>query len=245
MLAMNSLARPTYCCTCFFSSTLILALLRCRSAESRVYIGFTRRTNLRLSTTSTSKSAGPREMTTSGMMYIARVSRSLELVDEKGQKYRAFGYRETVQIPGGMKMTVHFGPDTRTANPPKLGPPVKLVLNEWQTAAAMALGDHQRQLHRAELARVLRRFQQLALSPSQKREIIERLVPQVRVHLAAIDHPVVGDGTYGGDRNPLRPGRPFLHAHALALTHPTTGEHLAFTDPLPPELAAVLTALEH
>jgi len=67
---------------------------------------------------------------------------------------------------------------------------------------------------------------------------------QIRVHLAAIDHPVVGDGTYGGDRNPLRPGRPFLHAHALALTHPTTGEHLEFSDPLPPELAAVLTALE-
>ncbi|HEV7861102.1 MAG TPA: RluA family pseudouridine synthase [Acidimicrobiia bacterium] len=66
---------------------------------------------------------------------------------------------------------------------------------------------------------------------------------QIRVHLAAIDHPVVGDGTYGGDRHPLRPGRPFLHAHALALVHPTTGQRLEFTDPLPPELAAVLTAL--
>jgi 23S rRNA pseudouridine1911/1915/1917 synthase len=68
---------------------------------------------------------------------------------------------------------------------------------------------------------------------------------QIRVHLAAIGHPVVGDGTYGGDRHPLRPGRPFLHAHALALTHPTTGERLEFSDPLPPELAAVLTDLEH
>jgi 23S rRNA pseudouridine1911/1915/1917 synthase len=66
---------------------------------------------------------------------------------------------------------------------------------------------------------------------------------QIRVHLAAIGHPVVGDGTYGGDRHPLRPGRPFLHAHALALTHPATGEHLGWTDPLPPELAAVLTDL--
>jgi 23S rRNA pseudouridine1911/1915/1917 synthase len=66
---------------------------------------------------------------------------------------------------------------------------------------------------------------------------------QIRVHLAAIGHPVVGDGTYGGDRNPLEPGRPFLHAHALALTHPVTGEHLEFSDPLPPELAAVLTSL--
>jgi 23S rRNA pseudouridine1911/1915/1917 synthase len=67
---------------------------------------------------------------------------------------------------------------------------------------------------------------------------------QIRVHLAAIGHPVVGDGTYGGDRNPLRPGRPFLHAHALALTHPFTGERLEFSDPLPPDLAAVLSRLE-
>jgi len=67
---------------------------------------------------------------------------------------------------------------------------------------------------------------------------------QIRVHLAAIGHPVVGDGTYGGDRNPLRPGRPFLHAHFLAVTHPATGEHLEFSDPLPPELAAVLTPLQ-
>jgi 23S rRNA pseudouridine1911/1915/1917 synthase len=67
---------------------------------------------------------------------------------------------------------------------------------------------------------------------------------QIRVHLAAIGHPVVGDGTYGGDRNPLRPGRPFLHAHSLAVTHPATGEHLEFSDPLPPELAAVLTPLQ-
>jgi len=66
---------------------------------------------------------------------------------------------------------------------------------------------------------------------------------QIRVHLAAIGHPVVGDATYGGDRNPLRPGRPFLHADALAFTHPSSGERLEFSDPLPPELAAVLSRL--
>jgi 23S rRNA pseudouridine1911/1915/1917 synthase len=66
---------------------------------------------------------------------------------------------------------------------------------------------------------------------------------QIRVHLAAIGHPVVGDGTYGGDRNPLQPGRPFLHAHVLQLAHPVTGEHLEFSDPLPPELMAVLSRL--
>jgi 23S rRNA pseudouridine1911/1915/1917 synthase len=67
---------------------------------------------------------------------------------------------------------------------------------------------------------------------------------QIRVHLAAIGHPVVGDGTYGGDRNPLQPGRPFLHATALALSHPVTGERIEFTDPLPMELMAVLSRLE-
>ena len=66
---------------------------------------------------------------------------------------------------------------------------------------------------------------------------------QIRVHLAAIGHPIVGDGTYGGDRHPLQPGRPFLHAHALALRHPVTGRRLEFTDPLPPALAAVLAEL--
>jgi 23S rRNA pseudouridine1911/1915/1917 synthase len=67
---------------------------------------------------------------------------------------------------------------------------------------------------------------------------------QIRVHLAAIGHPVVGDGTYGGDRNPLRPGRPFLHAHTLAFDHPVTGERLEFSDPLPAELMAVLSPLQ-
>ncbi len=66
---------------------------------------------------------------------------------------------------------------------------------------------------------------------------------QIRVHLAAIGHPVVGDGTYGGDRHPLRPGRPFLHADALAFTHPSSRERLEFSDPLPPQLAAVLSRL--
>ncbi len=67
---------------------------------------------------------------------------------------------------------------------------------------------------------------------------------QIRVHLSAIGHPVVGDAAYGGDRPALRPGRPFLHATSLAFTHPASGEVLSFSDPLPPELAAVLSALD-
>jgi 23S rRNA pseudouridine1911/1915/1917 synthase len=66
---------------------------------------------------------------------------------------------------------------------------------------------------------------------------------QIRVHLAAIGHPVVGDGSYGGAREPLVLDRPFLHAAQLAFEHPVTGQHLRFEDPLPPELASVLVRL--
>lgn len=67
---------------------------------------------------------------------------------------------------------------------------------------------------------------------------------QIRVHLSAIGHPVVGDATYGGSRVSITLDRPFLHAAHLAFDHPVTGERLAFDDPLPPELEAVLAHLE-
>jgi 23S rRNA pseudouridine1911/1915/1917 synthase len=67
---------------------------------------------------------------------------------------------------------------------------------------------------------------------------------QVRVHLAAIGHPVVGDARYGGDRPTLPAPRPALHAARLGFRHPTTGEALAFDSPLPPDLEAVLAGLD-
>jgi 23S rRNA pseudouridine1911/1915/1917 synthase len=67
---------------------------------------------------------------------------------------------------------------------------------------------------------------------------------QVRVHLSAIEHPVVGDAAYRGARSPLRLERPFLHAHRLELDHPATGKRLRFEDPLPPELASMLASLD-
>jgi len=66
---------------------------------------------------------------------------------------------------------------------------------------------------------------------------------QIRVHLSAIGHPIVGDATYGGAREAIRLDRPFLHASELAFDRPTTGERLSFADPLPPELAVVLDRL--
>ena len=62
---------------------------------------------------------------------------------------------------------------------------------------------------------------------------------QIRVHLAAIGHPVVGDPRYGGSRAVLPLYRPFLHATRLAFDHPASGERMAFDSPLPPELEAL------
>lgn len=61
---------------------------------------------------------------------------------------------------------------------------------------------------------------------------------QIRVHLAAIDHPVVADAAYGGARVDVDLDRPFLHARRLGLVHPVTGEAMEFTSALPPELVA-------
>ncbi len=66
---------------------------------------------------------------------------------------------------------------------------------------------------------------------------------QIRVHLAAIGHPVVGDVLYRGTRPGLTVARPFLHAGSLAFAHPVSGELLRFQDALPDELAVVLGTL--
>ncbi len=52
---------------------------------------------------------------------------------------------------------------------------------------------------------------------------------QLRVHLQAMGHPILGDALYGVDELPSQPGRLYLHASALAFAHPVTSELLQFT----------------
>jgi 23S rRNA pseudouridine1911/1915/1917 synthase len=65
---------------------------------------------------------------------------------------------------------------------------------------------------------------------------------QIRVHLAAIDHPVVGDPIYGGRRSAALLARPFLHARRLSFEHPVDRGHLEFTSELPADLVAAIPA---
>ena len=79
---------------------------------------------------------------------------------------------------------------------------------------------------------------------------------QIRVHLAALGHPLLGDDTYGAafksKENTLSPqaraalgklNRQALHAYHLGFVHPISGEKMAFQSSLPREIAALLEAL--
>jgi len=70
---------------------------------------------------------------------------------------------------------------------------------------------------------------------------------QIRVHMAYIGHPVLGDRVYGGTRSVKLAegtiGRQMLHAESLSLLHPDTGHPMTFTVPPPPDMAEVIARL--
>jgi 23S rRNA pseudouridine1911/1915/1917 synthase len=66
---------------------------------------------------------------------------------------------------------------------------------------------------------------------------------QIRVHLASIGHPVVGDSVYGKKPHPFSIRGQALHAAVLAFAHPVTGEELRFEAPLPEDMAGILEQL--
>jgi 23S rRNA pseudouridine1911/1915/1917 synthase len=108
-----------------------------------------------------------------------------------------------------------------------------------------------------------RRASRIVVDPTQGREaqttfrVLERLprsslldaaprtgrTHQIRVHLASVGHPVLGDRSYGGGGDEaVRIGltRPFLHSWRIELEHPITGESIRIEEPLPSDLARAL-----
>ena len=101
------------------------------------------------------------------------------------------------------------------------------------------------------LYQVRRRYQSFTLLDV---ELKTGRTHQIRVHLAWLKHPVVGDEVYGGGRdNTVRSvrlraairklGRHFLHAEQLRFSHPVSHQPLEFVAPLPPELENLLTEI--
>jgi 23S rRNA pseudouridine1911/1915/1917 synthase len=104
------------------------------------------------------------------------------------------------------------------------------------TRMAVAVGGRAARTH----YRVLSRFEIPLEATYLELRLETGRTHQIRVHLAAIGHPVVGDGRYGGDRRRSGARRSFLHAAGLAFTHPVSGEEVSFASPLPGDLSEVL-----
>lgn len=66
---------------------------------------------------------------------------------------------------------------------------------------------------------------------------------QIRVHMAHIHHPVVGDQVYSNGKNTLGMAGQALHGWRLQLTHPSSGKHMSFTAPLPEDMQQALKRL--
>ena len=105
--------------------------------------------------------------------------------------------------------------------------------------------------HALSLWKVRERFEKFALMDV---EIKTGRTHQIRVHLASINHPVVGDAVYNEGRDNTiadievrkaveKLNRFFLHAERLSFTHPATADRLEFTVPIPPELRSLLDKL--
>jgi 23S rRNA pseudouridine1911/1915/1917 synthase len=90
--------------------------------------------------------------------------------------------------------------------------------------------------------RVARRFAASGVSLLEVRPATGR-THQIRVHLASIGLPIVGDPVYGRGGPTLGLSRPALHARVLGFTHPRTGERMRFEAPPPADFAKALAAL--
>ncbi len=67
---------------------------------------------------------------------------------------------------------------------------------------------------------------------------------QIRVHMASLGHPVTGDTVYGAKKQKLFQNGQLLHAQTIGFIHPTTGEYMEFSFPIPSEFQNVLNKLK-
>jgi len=117
---------------------------------------------------------------------------------------------------------------------------VEAALGRRAARIVVDAGRGRRAETRFEVRERLERATLLAAAPRTGR------THQIRVHLAAIGHPILGDRTYGGageDARRLDLHRPFLHSCRITLEHPITGRRLDIEEPLPAELERVLGEL--
>ena len=89
--------------------------------------------------------------------------------------------------------------------------------------------------------RVLKRFKQFTYIECR---LETGRTHQIRVHMASVRHPLLGDQVYGPEKCPFRLQGQTLHAEVLGFVHPGTGEYMEFHAPLPEYFENLLTKLE-
>ncbi len=161
---------------------------------------------------------------TTGMMVVARSQRAYEALVEALSDHEVG--REYVALAWG-----HFESPTATVDAP-IGrhprDPMKMaVVNNGKWA-------------RTHL-QVVQEFNEPADLSLVQCTLETGRTHQIRVHLAAVGHPVVGDAGYGGAKSALKAPRPMLHARRLTLRHPATGDEVSWEAPVPDDMQAVIS----
>jgi len=172
---------------------------------------------------------------TSGLLVVAKTEAALENLSDQFRDRTV--YKSYVALVHGRVST-----DTGKIDQPLARDPAN------RTRMAVVRGGR----HALTLYRVRQAYERFTLLDV---ELKTGRTHQIRVHLAWLKYPVVGDETYGGGRdNTIRDPRlrarirnlkrHFLHAEKLAFTHPRTNEIVKFEIPLPDELVKLLDVLE-
>ena len=171
---------------------------------------------------------------TSGLIVVAKTEEVHEALSAQFRDRKVFKSYVAL-VHGGPrensgKIEAHIARNKHNRLRMKVGPAGRYALSLWK---------------------VRKRFEKFTLLEV---EIKTGRTHQIRVHLAYINHPVVGDEIYNEGRDKTvadaevkraieKLGRFFLHAEKLSFTHPVTGEKMEFVQPLPPELIDFLAIL--
>lgn len=163
---------------------------------------------------------------TSGLLMVAKNDRahaglSAQLAEHSiTRKYRAIVYNNIIEDEGTVDEPIGRDPRNRLRN---------------------AVTDINSR-HAVTHYKVLERFGQFTYIEA----VLETgRTHQIRVHMAHIKHPLLGDELYGSAKNRLGASRQMLHAGILGFIHPSSGEYMEFESPLPEDFTRVLNKLRN
>lgn len=161
---------------------------------------------------------------TSGLLMIAKNDKAHESLSEQlaehsiTRRYKALVYHNFAEDEGTVDAPIGRDPKNR----------LKQAVTEQNSKRAVTHW------------RVLERFGKYTLIEAR---LETGRTHQIRVHMAHIKHPLVGDLVYGPAKQALANDGQLLHAAVLGFVHPASGEYMEFERPIPPEFDAVLEKL--